>query len=117
MAAPGRWLRDGRLSMALLVAGIAVFQTGLWVRPLPLFVIDPLLAGTGVGLGGSAVDDFLAAYASTIVPTLALGLLDQILGQDIATSLLSVAVAVTTLATARRRPAAPHLLHPRKEQS
>ncbi|MGW7385262.1 hypothetical protein [Streptomyces sp. NPDC054794] len=46
-------------------------------------MIDPLLAGTGVGLGGSAVDDFLAAYAGTIVPTLALGLLDQILDQDI----------------------------------
>ncbi|WP_240468057.1 hypothetical protein [Streptomyces dangxiongensis] len=117
MAAPGRWLRDGRLSTAFLVAGIAVFQTGQWVRSLPLFVIGPLLAGTGVGLGGSAVDDFLAAYAGTIVPTLALGPLDQILGQGIATSLPPVAVAATTLATARRRPAAPYLLHPRKEQS
>ena len=48
---------------------------------------------------------FLAAYAGTIVPTLALGALDQALDQDLATLLLAAAVVVLTLGAAARRPA------------
>ncbi|MEV0232801.1 MFS transporter [Nonomuraea sp. NPDC050786] len=45
-----------------------------------------------------------AAYTGSIAPTPALGLLNQALDEDLATLLLSVAVAATTLASALRRP-------------
>jgi predicted MFS family arabinose efflux permease len=124
LAAPARWLSDRRPAPAFLVAGVAVFETGLWARSLPIFVVGTLLAGTGVGLAfrrGVGVTQrladplrradllstyFLAAYTGTIVPTLALGLLDQALDQDIATLLLSIAVVASALATALTRPAA-----------
>ncbi|GHF00414.1 hypothetical protein GCM10014715_65690 [Streptomyces spiralis] len=48
---------------------------------------------------------FLFAYTGTIVPTLALGLLDQMINQDVATLLLAVTVVATTLAGALSRPA------------
>ncbi|MFH9968713.1 hypothetical protein ACH4PR_46760 [Streptomyces mirabilis] len=38
------------------------------------------------------------------MPTLALGLLDQTINQDVATLILAVAVVATTLASALRRP-------------
>jgi hypothetical protein len=99
-----------------------VFEAGLWTRSLPTFVAGTLLAGTGIGLAfrrGVGVAQrladprrradlfsthFLFAYTGTIVPTLALGLLDQTINQDVATLILAVAVVATTLASALSRP-------------
>lgn len=99
-----------------------VFETGLWTRSLPTFAAGTLLAGTGIGLAfrrGVGVAQrladprrradllstyFLFAYTGTIVPTLALGLLDQTINQDVATLILAVAVVATTLADALSRP-------------
>ncbi|MEW2290796.1 hypothetical protein [Streptomyces sp. NPDC047841] len=99
-----------------------VFETGLWARSLPTFAAGTLLAGTGIGPvfhGGVGVAQRLAdprrradllsayspAYTGTIVPTPALGLLDQTINQDFATLILAVAVMATTLASALSRPA------------
>ncbi|MEU9363994.1 MFS transporter [Streptomyces avermitilis] len=122
VAAPQRWVSGRRPAPAFLIAGVAVFEAGLWTRSLPIFVAGTLLAGTGIGLAfrrGVAATQrladprrradllstyFLFAYTGTIVPTLALGLLDQTINQDVATLILAVAVVATTLASARRRP-------------
>jgi MFS family permease len=122
VAAPERWIAGRRPASAFLVAGVAVFEAGLWTRSLPTFVAGTLLAGTGIGLAfrrGVGVAQrladprrradlfstyFLFAYTGTIVPTLALGLLDQTINQDVATLILAVAVVATTLASALSRP-------------
>ena len=124
VAVPERWISGRWPAPAFLMAGVVVFETGLWARSLPTFAAGTLLAGTGIGLvfrGGVGVAQrladplrradllatyFLAAYTGTIVPTLALGLLDQMINQDVATLLLAVTVVATTLAGALRRPAA-----------
>jgi predicted MFS family arabinose efflux permease len=121
VATPTRWLDLRWLAPAFLVAGVGVFEVGLWTRSLPTFVIGTLLAGTGIGLTfrhGVAVTQrladparradllstyFLIAYAGTIIPTLTLGVLDQVLNQDLATLLLAVVVGVLTLAVASGR--------------
>ncbi|MEU7245878.1 MFS transporter [Streptomyces sparsogenes] len=123
VAAPERWISGRWPTSAFLVAGVAVFEAGLWARSLPAFAAGTLLAGTGIGLAfrrGVAVTQrladprrradllstyFLFAYTGTIVPTLALGLLDQTINQDVATLILAVAVIATTLASALSRPA------------
>jgi hypothetical protein len=46
---------------------------------------------------------FLAAYAGTIGPTLALGLLDQVINQNIATLLLAIGVGAIAMATTLTR--------------
>ncbi|MEV4576618.1 hypothetical protein AB0K16_25540 [Nonomuraea jabiensis] len=121
LAAPARCLSGRRPAPLSLVAGVVV-RTALWTRSLPLFVVGTILAGAGVGLvfrRGVPVTQrlahprrradllstyFLTAYTGSIVPTLALGLLNQALDENLATLLLSVAVAATTLASALRRP-------------
>ncbi|MFD7602072.1 hypothetical protein ACFWAN_16245 [Streptomyces mirabilis] len=118
----GRWIIGRRPAPAFLIAGVAVFEAGLWARSLPTFAAGTLLAGTGVGLAfrpGVGVAQRLAdrrrradllstyllfAYTGTIVPTLALGLLDQTINQDVATLILAVAVVATTLASSLSRP-------------
>ncbi|MFF1746363.1 MFS transporter [Streptomyces mirabilis] len=122
VAAPERWIAGRWPAPSFLVAGVAVFEAGLWARSLPTFAAGTLLAGTGIGLAfrrGVGVTQrladprhradllstyFLFAYTGTIVPTLALGLLDQTINQDVATLILAVAVAATTLASALSRP-------------
>ncbi|WP_309142710.1 MFS transporter [Streptomyces javensis] len=123
VAAPERWTSGRWPTPAFLVAGVAVFEAGLLARSLPVFAAGTLLAGTGIGLAfrrGVATTQrladprrradllstyFLFAYTGTIVPTLALGLLDQTINQDVATLILAVAVIATTLASALSRPA------------
>ncbi|WP_199923238.1 MFS transporter [Streptomyces sp. NRRL S-813] len=123
VAVPERWSSARWPAPAFLTAGVVVFETGLWARSLPTFAVGTLLAGTGIGLvfrGGVGVAQrladprrradllstyFLFAYTGTIVPTLALGLLDQMINQDVATLLLAVTVVATTLAGALSRPA------------
>lgn len=118
VAAPERWISGHRPAPTFLVAGVAVFEAGLWTRSLPRFAAGTLLAGTGIGLAfrrGVGVAQrladprrradllstyFLFAYTGTIVPTLALGLLDQTINRDVATLILTVAVVATTLASA-----------------
>ncbi|MFD4232619.1 MFS transporter [Streptomyces sp. NPDC058545] len=122
VVAPERWISGRWPAPAFLVAGVAVFETGLWTRSLPTFAAGTLLAGTGIGLAfrrgigvaqrladpGRRADllstYFLFAYTGTIVPTLALGLLDQTINQDVATLILAVAVVATTLASTLSRP-------------
>ncbi|MFD3590717.1 hypothetical protein [Streptomyces sp. NPDC058683] len=123
VATPERWISRRRPAPAFLVAGVAVFEAGLWTRSLPAFAAGTLLAGTGIGLAfrrGVAITQrladprrradllstyFLFAYTGAIVPTLALGLLDQTINQDVATLILAVAVVATTLTSTLSRPA------------
>ncbi|MER5276736.1 MFS transporter [Streptomyces sp. NPDC002809] len=125
LAAPARWLSRRWPAPAFLVEGMVVFEIGLWTRSLPLFIAGTLLAGTGIGLafrrGVEAAQRladperradllatyFLAAYAGTIVPTLALGLLGQVINTDIATLFLAVGVVAVTLAAALGRRTGP----------
>ncbi|MFI6933384.1 MFS transporter [Streptomyces sp. NPDC050287] len=122
VAAPERWISGRWPVPAFLIAGVAVFETGLWTRSLPTFAAGTLLAGAGIGLAfrrGIGVTQrladprrradllstyFLFAYTGTIVPTLALGLLDQTIDQDVATLILAVTVMATTLTSALSRP-------------
>lgn len=123
VAVPERWTSGRWPAPAFLMAGVVVLEAGLWARSLPAFAAGTLLAGTGIGLvfrGGVGVAQrladprrradllstyFLFAYTGSIVPTLALGLLDQMINQDVATLLLAVTVVATTLAGALSRPA------------
>lgn len=122
LAVPQRWLDSRWPAPALLVAGVVVFEAGLWSESLAVFVAGTVLAGIGVGLAfrrGIEVTQrlaaprrradllagyFLAAYSGTIVPTLALGLLDQTVDEKVATLLLAAAVVLTTAATVRTVP-------------
>ncbi|MGW4142904.1 MFS transporter [Streptomyces mirabilis] len=45
-----RWITRRRAAPAFLVAGVAVFEAGLWARSLPTFAAGTLLAGTSIGL-------------------------------------------------------------------
>lgn len=45
-----QWITRRRAAPAFLVAGVAVFEAGLWARSLPTFAAGTLLAGTGIGL-------------------------------------------------------------------
>jgi len=126
LTAPERRLATRWFAPAFLIGGVVVFETGLWTRSLPVFVIGTLLAGAGIGLtfrrGIAATQRladpkrradllstyFLAAYAGTIVPTLTLGFLAQAIDQDIATLLLTTGVVTITLTAAvDRRSRAP----------
>ncbi|MFD7721293.1 MFS transporter [Streptomyces sp. NPDC059814] len=129
LAAPARWLSRRWPAPAFLIGGVVVFEIGLWTRSLPLFIAGTLLAGTGIGLafrrGVEAAQRladpqhradllstyFLAAYAGTIVPTLALGLLGQVINTDIATLFLAAGVVAVTLAAALGRRTGP-ITHP-----
>ncbi|WP_406470720.1 MFS transporter [Streptomyces hirsutus] len=122
VAAPERWISGRWPAPAFLIAGVAVFEIGLWTRSLPTFAAGTLLAGAGIGLTfrrGIGVTQqladprrradllstyFLSAYTGTIVPTLALGLLDQTINQDVATLILAVTVVATTFAGVLSRP-------------
>lgn len=126
LTAPPRWLARQWPAPSLLIAGVAVFQTGLWTRSLGLFITGTLLAGAGIGLAfrrGIATTQrvadpkrradllatyFLAAYAGLILPTLTLGVLDQAINQNIATSALTAGVVTITLAAVLRRAPGPH---------
>lgn len=125
LAAPSRWLNSRAIGPALLILGVVVFESGLWTRSLPAFVAGTVFAGIGAGLvfrRGVAITArladpkrradlfasyFLAAYAGTIGPTLALGLLDQVINQDIATLLLALGVGAIAVAAALARPTTP----------
>ncbi|MGW1561906.1 MFS transporter [Streptomyces sp. NPDC002144] len=122
VAAPERWISGRWPVSAFLIAGVAVFETGLWTRSLSTFAAGTLLAGAGIGLAfrrGIGVTQrladprrradllstyFLFAYTGTIVPTLALGFLDQTIDQDVATLILAFTVVATTLTSALSRP-------------
>jgi hypothetical protein len=117
LVAPARWLTSRLLTPVALITGVAVFETGLWIRALPVFVAGTIVAGIGTGLAfrqgvvvTAALADperradlfasyFLAAYAGLIGPTLALGLLGQVLRPAVATLLLAAGVAVIALVT------------------
>ncbi|MFD6281326.1 MFS transporter [Streptomyces sp. NPDC060209] len=125
LAAPATWLSRRWPAPTALLAGVAVFETGLWARSLPTFVAGTVLAGIGIGLSfrrGVAVTQrladpahradllatyFLAAYAGTTIPTLALGVLTQAINQDVATLLLAAAVGAVTVTTLWGAPPGP----------
>ncbi|HZZ51051.1 MAG TPA: MFS transporter [Pseudonocardia sp.] len=123
LAVPANGLAARLIGPASLGVGIGVFVVGLWTRSMGVFVVGTLLAGAGVGLvlragvaatGELAEPDqradlfatfFLAAYAGTIVPTLGLGLLDQVINQNIATLALAILIGGITVAASVLRPA------------
>lgn len=123
-----RWSFRRWLAPVFLLSGVPAFEAGLLVSSLPLFVVGTILAGVGIGLAfrrGITVTQelatpsrradllatfFLAAYAGNIIPTIALGVLAQAIGLDVATGILAIVIVGTTIAaaaTGRRRPARP----------
>ncbi|MEU6405662.1 MFS transporter [Streptomyces sp. NPDC046985] len=135
LGAPARWLERRWLAPGFLVVGVAVFVAGLWTRSFPVFVVGTVLAGVGSGLAfrrGIAVTArladprrradlnatyFLAAYAGTIVPTLALGGLDQVLDAKLATAILAAFIIVITVAAAVAPQRSPARAVPRRPRS
>ena len=128
VTARDRMLSSTVLAPLTLAAGVVAFQTGLLSRSLGVFVAGTVVAGAafglilrrGVGVTHELADPsrradllatfFLFAYAGNIVPTVALGGLEQVLSSDIATSALAAVVLVLTLAAAL--PRHPHPGHP-----
>ena len=121
---PPRVSASPLLFSSALIGGITLVELGLWTRALPEFLAGTVLAGIGVGVGfrrgvtgtqrlaspahrADLISTyFLAAYAGTIVPTLALGLLDEVLSRDVSTLILAVGVViVTAVATGTHRQA------------
>jgi MFS family permease len=118
LVASPKLLSRGWPAPTFLLAGVTVFETGLLTRSLPTFMAGTVLAGIGIGLAfrrGIGVTQelaapsrradllstyFLAAYAGLIVPTLALGLLDQALSLDTATLVIAIVIIGTTIAAA-----------------
>jgi len=98
-----------------LIAGSIVFEAGLLMGSLPVFVVGTVVAGVGVGLvfgrgigvtqrlanPGRRADMvatyFLAAYIGSTVPTLGLGILNQTLGTTSSTLILFAVIVVITL--------------------
>lgn len=121
LSAPTGWLERRWIAAAFLVIGVAVFVAGLWTQSLTVFVAGTVLAGAGSGLAfrrGLAVTArladphrradltatyFLAAYAGNIVPTLALGGMDQVLNEKVATAILGAVIIAITVAAALGR--------------
>lgn len=125
LVVPAQWQARWWVAPSALAGGVIVFEAGLLIRSLPVFLAGTLMAGAGIGLAfrhGIAVIQrladparradltatyFLSAFAGTIIPTLALGVLDQTINQNIATLVLAVAVVALTAAGARPHRSAP----------
>jgi MFS family permease len=106
------WAAAGALAL-----GTGVYETGLLVANLGVFVAGTVLAGAGFGLTfrrgmgiaqhvaehGRRADQlatwFLCAYAGNIVPTLALGAAGQVWGARVASAALAVAIVLSAIAT------------------
>lgn len=120
-AARGRALTSRRLPGTGLALGIVSVQAGLLTRSLPVFVVGTLVSGAAFGLvlrrGVTVAHElappgrradllatfFLCAYAGNVVPTVALGALEQSVSSDLATSLLAAAVLLLGLTAALLR--------------
>jgi len=120
-AARGRALTSRRLPGTGLALGIVSVQAGLLTRSLPVFVVGTLVSGAAFGLilrrGVTVAHElappgrradllatfFLCAYAGNVVPTVALGALEQSVSSDLATSLLAAAVLLLALTAALLR--------------
>lgn len=114
VATSARWLRGPWAAPGALVAGVVVFEAGVLAGSLPAFLAGTLLSGAGFGLAFSRgltltqrladperradllATYFLAAYTGSVVPTLALGGLTQVLAPNIAALCLGAAVIATT---------------------
>lgn len=98
----------------ILIIGSIVFEAGLLVGSLSLFIVGTVVAGVGVGLvfgRGIGVTQrladpehradmvatyFLAAYIGSTVPTLGLGVLNETLGTTSSTLILFAVIFVIT---------------------
>jgi hypothetical protein len=121
LVAPATWLSSPIVAPAFIVGGVLGFETGLWTHSVPVFIAGTALAGIGAGLafrygvavtGGVAEPSrranlfatfFLIAYAGLTVPTLALGVLDEVVDQNVATLILATGVAAVILGAAAVR--------------
>ncbi|HEY0814895.1 MAG TPA: MFS transporter [Pseudonocardia sp.] len=122
-SAPPRLAVSAVIPPVGLALGVVAFQAGLLTRWAPLFVVGTVLAGGAFGLilrSGVMITDrladpdhradllatfFLCAYAGNIVPTVALGALEQVMSTDVATTILAtVVVLLTVVAVVARRP-------------
>lgn len=117
-----RWLRGPRAAPGVLITGVVVFEGGVLTGSLPAFLAGTLLCGAGFGLAfrrGLALTQrladprrradllatyFLAAYTGSIVPTVALGALTQVIAPNIAALCLGVAVIAATTAASSLNP-------------
>lgn len=105
-----------------LALGVVAFQAGLLTQSMALFLLGTVVAGgafglilrSGVGIAHRLADPghradllatfFLSAYAGNVVPTVALGALEQALSTDLATTILAAVVLIlTALAVLARR--------------
>jgi MFS family permease len=118
LVAPASWVESPIVAPLFIIGGVIGFESGLWVASVPVFVAGTTLAGVGAGLAfrhGVALTArvaepsrranlfatfFLLAYAGATVPTLALGLLDEVVGQNVATLILAIGVIAVVIAGA-----------------
>ena len=114
-----------RVSVPVLIAGLALFTVGMWLPSLPLFVIGGIVTGAGGGLvfrgslvaaAGTAPPEsraevlagfFLGAYIGLSVPVIALGVATEFLAaRDVMLAfvvLAAIAIAAGTRAVLRRQ--------------
>ncbi len=103
---------------AILVAGLAGIEAGLWAQSLGLFLAGTAISGVGVGLAfkgaitathdladpehraGLTATLFLVAYTGLTIPTVIVGVLNQSLSARGATLIVACGVALLALVAA-----------------
>ena len=103
---------------AILVAGLAGIEAGLWAQSLGLFLAGTAISGVGVGLAfkgaittthhladpehraGLTATLFLVAYTGLTIPTVIVGVLNQSLSARSATLIVACGVALLALVAA-----------------
>jgi MFS family permease len=113
---------------AILIAGLAGVEAGLWAQSLGLFLAGTAISGVGVGLAfkgaitathdlaepehraGLTATLFLVAYTGLTIPTVILGVLNQSLSARSATLIVACGVALLALIAATQ-----NLKHPNPE--
>jgi MFS family permease len=103
---------------AILIAGLAGFEAGLWAQSLGLFLAGTAISGVGVGLAfkgaitathdlaepehraGLTATLFLVAYSGLTIPTVVVGILNESLSARSATLIVACVVALLAMAAA-----------------
>jgi MFS family permease len=115
---PGRARTALVAAPAILVAGLAGIEAGLWAQSLGLFLAGTAISGVGVGLAfkgaitathdladpehraGLTATLFLAAYTGLTIPTVIVGVLNQSLSARSATLIVACGVVLLALVAA-----------------
>lgn len=118
---PDRARKALPVAPAILIAGLAGIEAGLWASSLGLFLAGTAVSGVAIGVafkGGITVTHdiaepqhragltatlFLAAYTGLTIPTVTVGVLNQSMSARSATLIVATAVAVLALITAALR--------------